>query len=263
MSIVQSVDLNELATDYDEKRRLEPQDLQKLLGYIQHYGKVIGDALEIGCGPGYYLVPLAKHLPSVKFYGLDITDAMLTSAKLKIHQQAASNCSLAKGDAHYLPFADHAFTFILMSQVLHHFSNPEMVAAEVRRATTKEARMLIITSSHLQLRSQLDLALFPGLVKKDISRFPSIEQIRCLFGDNGFKIIAAIEFAPTFRFPSITALIERIKLKPWSSYQLFLQEEFSRKFSTFRANLYKRFGGGEISYLVPQTLLFFQRSHHG
>jgi tRNA G46 methylase TrmB len=88
MSNLQSVDLSELALDYDAKRRMEPQDFEKLLGYMLHYGKVEGDALEIGCGPGYYLAPLAQRLPKTRFYGVDITDAMLASAKDKIHRQA-------------------------------------------------------------------------------------------------------------------------------------------------------------------------------
>ena len=262
MSNLQSVDLSELALDYDAKRRMESQDFEKLLGYMLHYGKVEGDALEIGCGPGYYLAPLAQRLPKTRFYGVDITDAMLASAKDKMHQQALTNCSVAKGDAHYLPFVDHAFNFVLMSQVLHYFENLPMVIAEVYRVTKAEARVLVVTSSHLQLKSQLDIALFPGLAKRDTARIPSIEEIRYLFENDGFAVVAAVEFAPTFRFPSIEALVERTALKPWSSYQLFSPEEFTRRLRIFKGKLHKKFGDGEIAYLFPQTLLFFQKVHH-
>jgi len=259
MSNLQSVDLSELALDYDAKRRMEPQDFERLIGYMLHYGEVGGDALEIGCGSGYYLAPLAQRLPKTRFHGMDITDAMLASTKDKIHRQALTNCSLAKGDAHCLPFINHAFTFVLMSQVLHYFENLPRVIAEVYRVTKTEARVLVVTSSHLQLKSQLDIALFPGLTQKDISRFPSIEEIRYLFESDYFEMVAAVEFASTFRFPSIKALVERTALKPWSSYQLFSQEEFTRRLRVFKENLHKKFGRGEIAYLFPQTLLFFQK----
>lgn len=259
MSNSQCVDLTELASNYEDKRRMEPQDFDRLINYILHYGKVEGDVLEIGCGPGYYLVPLAQRLPEASFYGVDITDAMLASAKAKVNRQAVTNCSLAKGNAHYLPLADYAFDFVLMSQVLHYFENLPVVIAEVYRVAKPKARVLVITSSHLQMKSQLDIALFPGLVKRDTARIPSIEKIRYLFESGGFEILAAVAFASTFRFPSIEALVERVAQKPWSSYQLFSQREFTRRFRVFKRKLYQKFGHGEIAYLFPQTLLFFEK----
>ena len=260
MSNMQSVDLNELALNYDDKRRMEPQDFDRLINCIRHYGKVEGDVLEIGCGPGYYLVPLAQRLSKASFCGVDITDVMLASARGKLNRQALTNCSLAKGDAHYLPFADHAFDFVLMSQVLHYFENLPMVIAEVYRVVKPKARVLVITSSHLQLKSQLDIALFPGLAKRDMARIPSIEEIRYLFESGSFEIMAAVEFASTFRFSSVEALVERVAQKPWSSYQLFSEGEFIRRLRVFKRKLYERFGRGEITYLFPQTLLFFQKT---
>jgi len=256
---MQSVDLTELALNYDDKRRMEPQDFERLINCIRHYGKVEGDVLEIGCGPGYYLVPLAQRLSKASFYGVDITDAMLASAKGKLNRQALTNCSLARGNAHYLPFTDHAFDFILLSQVLHYFENLPMVIAEVYRVAKPKARVLVITSSHLQLKSQLDIALFPGLVKRDMARIPPIEKIRYLFESGSFETLAAVEFASTFRFSSVEALVERVAQKPWSSYQLFSEGEFIRRLRVFKRKLYERFGRGEITYLFPQTLLFFRR----
>jgi len=259
MSNVQSVNLTELALHYEDKRRMEPQDFARLINYILHYGKVEGDVLEIGCGPGYYLVPLAQSLPEASFYGMDITDAMLASAKAKLNRQALTNCSLAKGNAHYLPFGDHAFDFVLMSQVIHYFESLPMVIDEVYRVAKPRARVLVITSSHLQMKGQLDIALFPGLVKRDTARIPPIGKIRHLFEGGSFEILATVEFASTFTFSSVEALVERVAQKPWSSYQLFSEGEFIRRLRMFERKLYERFGRGEIDYLFPQTLLFFQK----
>jgi len=260
---VQSVDLNELALNYDDKRRMEPQDFERLVSCICQYAKVEGDVLEIGCGPGYYLVPLAQRLPKASFHGMDITDAMLASAKGKLNRQALTNCSLAKGNAHYLPFADNVFNFVLMSQVVHYFENLPMVIAEVYRVAKPKARVLVITSSHLQLKSQLDIALFPGLVKRDMARIPSIEKIRHLFESGSFEIMATVEFASTFKFSSIEALAERVAQKSWSSYQLFSEEGFIRRLMVFKRKLYERFGRGEITYLFPQALMFFRKHEAG
>ena len=185
MSNVQSVDLTELALNYDDKRRMEPQDFERLINCIRHYGKVEGDVLEIGCGSGCYLVPLAQRLSKASSYGVDITDAMLASAKGKLNRQALTNLSLAKGNAHCLPLADHAFDFMLLSQVVHYFENLPMVIAEVYGVVKPRARVLVITSSHLQMKSRLDIALFPGLAKRDMARIPRWKRL-----DTSLRVVA-------------------------------------------------------------------------
>ena len=249
----------QLAAGYDDKRRMDPAEFERLLEWISHYGKVTGQVLEVGCGTGFYLVPLAQRLPGAHYCGIDIADAMLTQASAKAKDKGLGNCLLAKADAHYLPFKEESFDFVLMSQVLHYFQNMPRVAAGVHRVSKQGARLLIITTSHPQLRSQVDLAFFPGISTRDVARLPSIVEIRRLFEEHGFKLFASVEFAATFRASSTDALVEWVARKPWSSYLLFSDKEFNRRLSAFRRNLKKTFGHGEITYLVPQTLLFFRK----
>lgn len=259
MNKLTSIDIGELAADYDDKRRMDPAELERLLDWILHYGKVTGRLLEIGCGTGFYLAPLARRLPEVHCCGIDITDAMLTQAKAKKKEKGLANYLLAKADAHHLPFKEDCFDFVLMSQVLHYFQDMPGVAADVHRVSKRSARLLVITTSHPQLRSQVDLAFFPGVPTRDVARLPSLEAIRHLFKEHGFELFASVEFAVTFRASSADALAEWAARKPWSSYLLFSDKEFNRRLSTFRKNLKKTFGHGEIIYLVPQTLLFFRK----
>ena len=129
MGRVASIDIKELAAGYDDKRQMEPAEFERLLEWIFHYGKVAGRVLEIGCGTGFYLVVLAQRLPEVSCYGIDISDAMLTQAKAKAEEKAHGIRFLAKADAHYLPFKEDNFDFVLMSQVLHYFQDAHTVAA--------------------------------------------------------------------------------------------------------------------------------------
>ena len=260
MGKVASIDLAELAAGYDAKRQMDPVEFERLLEWIFYYGEVAGRVLEIGCGTGFYLVPLAQRLPGARCYGIDIAEAMLTQAKAKAKEKGRGNCLLARADAHYLPFKKEAFDFVLMPQVLHFFQDRHRVAADVYRVSKQGARLLVITTSHPQLRSQVDLAFFPGISIKDVARVPSLEEIRYLFREHGFELFATVEFASTFGASSADTLTEWVVSKPWSSYLLFSDKEFNKRLRSFTRNLKRAFGHGEILYLVPQTLLFFRKT---
>ena len=256
---VPSINIEELAADYDRKRRMDPAEFKRLLALMLRYGKVRGKVLEIGCGTGFFLLPLARRLTRVPCCGIDIAGALLAQAKARAREMGLDNCFLTRADARDLPLPAGSFDFVLMSQVWHYFPDRPRVAAEVSRVSKSGARLLVITTSHPQLRSQIDLALFPGVTSRDSARMPSLRQIKRLFAGHGFELFATTEFAATFRAASADALAEWVARKPWSSYFLFPEDEFQRRLKIFRRNLIKTFGRGEIVYLVPQTLLFFRK----
>ena len=256
---VSRIDIERLAGGYDEKRRMEPDDFERLLDLIRDIAKVRGRVLEVGCGTGFLLIPLALRLHDAQFCGVEPAEPMLVKARDKVKVESAVNCSIVGADAHSLPFATGTFDFVLMSQVVHFFADKPRAAAEVRRVGTKDARLLVITTSHRQLRAQVGLGLFPGMVRREVDRIPSIAEMRRIFEEQGFELCSTTEFAATFRASSADALAEWTAQRPWSSYLLFSDKEFARRLRGFRRGLENRFGRGEISYLVPQTLMFFRR----
>ena len=253
------IEIEKLAHRYDEKRRMDPADFDRLLGLIIQYGQVRGRALEIGCGTGFHLIPLAQRLPEVRFYGIEPAYAMLVQAGDKVKKCGSANCLLSLADGHSLPFESGIFDFVMMSQVVHFFSDKPRAAREIYRVSSNNARLLLITTSHPQLRAQVDLSLFPGMMKRETSRIPSISAIRRLFEGHGFELYRTNEFATTFSASSAEELVEWVANRPWSSYLLFSEEEFAKRLQGFKRNLRNAFGPGEISYLVPQTLLFFRK----
>jgi len=59
-----------------------------------------GSVLEIGCGTGRNLIAAARRWPDARFYGLDISEAMLATARTKIARAGLSDrITLAQGDA--------------------------------------------------------------------------------------------------------------------------------------------------------------------
>jgi S-adenosylmethionine-diacylgycerolhomoserine-N-methlytransferase len=59
-----------------------------------------GTVLEIGCGTGRNLIAAAKRWPDARYYGIDISEAMLETARASVAKAGLSDrITLAQGDA--------------------------------------------------------------------------------------------------------------------------------------------------------------------
>ena len=59
-----------------------------------------GSVLEIGCGTGRNLIVAARAWPDARFYGIDISEAMLETARAKVAKAGLTDkITLAQGDA--------------------------------------------------------------------------------------------------------------------------------------------------------------------
>lgn len=59
-----------------------------------------GSVLELGCGTGRNLILAARRYPEARFYGIDISDEMLTTARAHVARAGlAHRITLAQGDA--------------------------------------------------------------------------------------------------------------------------------------------------------------------
>ena len=77
---------------------------------IQHLNaKPNENVIEIGCGTARNLIKMAKRYPDTKFYGIDISDEMLKTARKSVEKSRLSNqISLSQGYAqNFKPAADH------------------------------------------------------------------------------------------------------------------------------------------------------------
>jgi ubiquinone/menaquinone biosynthesis C-methylase UbiE len=82
--------------------------------------------LDVGCGPGGVLAPLAADLGRTPF-GIDVNQAFLRRARPCAH--------VARADGAALPFADGTFDFVLLRLVLRHAPERARLLAEAARVT--------------------------------------------------------------------------------------------------------------------------------
>lgn len=103
-----------------------------------------GRAADIGCGPGYLAIELARAAPGLHVTGVDLSDAMLAQAvENAAHAGVAGRTHFRSSDAAATQFADSSLDLVVSTLSLHHWDDPVAVLNEVARILRPGAAFLI------------------------------------------------------------------------------------------------------------------------
>ena len=107
--------------------------------------------LEIGCGTGKTLVPLALSVgPTGRVVGLDISEGMLAVAGERLRKAGLlARVKLECGDAAEMAFQDQSFDAIFLCFTLELFDTPELpvVLKECQRVVRPDGRICVVAMS--------------------------------------------------------------------------------------------------------------------
>ena len=93
-----------------------------------------GTAADLGCGPGYLTIELARGAPGLHVTGVDLSDAMLTQAFSNVRLAGmAHQTDFRTGDVAALPFPTASLDLVVSTLSLHHWDDPTPVFDEVAR----------------------------------------------------------------------------------------------------------------------------------
>lgn len=249
--------LDEYLSNYDVKRALSHEDLKRLVRTLSHYAGSFRSTLEIGCGTGQLLAYLAANNPCAQFVGIDVNKSMITEARSKVKNTDLENCELIVADGEKLPLKEGMFRLVLLMQMLHHAKDIDVLASEVRKVVAYRGLLVVASCSHDQIRSSIDIANFPGVLKNEMRRVPDLMAIKNLLEKKGFRLKACVEFASSRRFSSCKYLTAWIRSIPFSTYAILPKPVFNNGLAICEKRLKKKYGNAEIVYLFCETLLFF------
>ena len=118
-------------------------------GYRQLATKAVsaipsGKVLEVGPGPGYVSLEVARLLPEAEIVGLDLSETMIEIATRNADEYGVSDrVEFRQGDASAMPFEESLFDFVISCGSLHHWKKPPRVFDEIHRVLKPSCSALI------------------------------------------------------------------------------------------------------------------------
>lgn len=129
----------EFAKNTEKMREEYRRSAVKIASVVQK-----GKLLEIGSGPGYLSIEIAKLLPEIEVIGLDISDTMVEIAKKNANEHGLSDrIKFKKGNASKMSFENSSFNFVTSGGSLHHWKKPTLIFNEIYRVLKQDGRALI------------------------------------------------------------------------------------------------------------------------
>jgi S-adenosylmethionine-diacylgycerolhomoserine-N-methlytransferase len=161
-----------------------------------------GTALEIACGTGRNLIRAARAYPQTRFFGLDVSDAMLATARAHVAAAGLSGrVALARGDATAFDpqalFGVAAFDRVFVSYALSMIPDWERAAAEAAAHVALGGELHIVDfGDQARLPAPFRAALRAWLARFDVTPRLSLEPaLRRLANARG----RALYFRPLYR----------------------------------------------------------------
>ena len=105
------------------------------------------EAADLGCGHGYFSIPLAKIIPQGKVYALDVVKEALEAVKGKAEIEKIDNiktihCNLE--DLEGSKLADQSVDLVLLANILFQSQKKLAILKEAKRILKKDGQLVLI-----------------------------------------------------------------------------------------------------------------------
>lgn len=189
-------DIEELQTDTSRATSANSFSWIKKGNITMELAKDARRILDIGCGWGRELIRLKNAV------GIDICLPFIKTAR----KYVKNNVILA--DAHYLPFKENSFDFVVVSEVMEHVKNHIKVLKEIRRALKIRGKLLLQTPNKILTFGKVISSEKCGHVYEF-----TFSELKNLLESFGFKILQRT--GSTIPYIPSTSKFEKLNSNPF------------------------------------------------
>ncbi len=125
-------------------------------GVIAHISE--GLVLDVGTGPGYLPIEIAKRAPQINVAGIDASKALVRIAQANAERAGVSNrVRFLRGDGNRLDFDDDSFDLVISTGSLHVWKHPVLVINECFRILKAGCEVWLLDPAHVITPEALQL----------------------------------------------------------------------------------------------------------
>ena len=129
----------ELLVSQDRRNALDVYKLLRIFPILSHH--VVAD---IGCGPGFFTIPMAKMVFDGKIYALDIQDEMLDAVRAEVAKVNLTNVDVVKSQEKKLPLEDESLDGVVAAFVFQEASSPKTLLKEALRCLKNHGWLVVL-----------------------------------------------------------------------------------------------------------------------
>ena len=123
-----------LASAYEKGTRLAIDSYYSSVAHEIADHLPAGTILDIGTGPGYLPIEIAKRSPDIRIIGVDLSRKLLDTARVNAADAGLSDrLQFQLGNAGRIEFDDSSFDMVISTGMLHSLKNPVRVIQEIYR----------------------------------------------------------------------------------------------------------------------------------
>ncbi len=123
----------------ERKQSLDTHRLLSTVPLMAHHW-----VADVGCGPGYFTVPLGKYLFDGKVFALDVQQDMLDATQRSLETVHLTNVEVTKSKESKLPLEDGVLDGALMAFVLQEARYPRALLKDVVRCLKKSGWLAVL-----------------------------------------------------------------------------------------------------------------------
>lgn len=243
----------ETASRYDFARSLPSQTITLWLDSLRDAvpATAIEKILDLGCGTGRFTSALAETFGG-KAVGVEPSAAMLDIARAR----PDLNVEWRLGHAENIPMPDEAVDLVFISQVFHHFVEPQRALREIHRVLTQAGYLAIRNGTREHNDELAWLRFFPEAYEIEQQRTPSSQEIDEMVSAQSFVSLSHRVIHQLFA-SSYVEYFEKISRRALSALAAISDEAFHRGVQEFQewANLQPR----DVAVYEPVDLFIFSK----
>jgi len=99
---------------------------------------------DVGCGPGFLTLPLARYLTEGRVHALDIQQAMLDAVQRSLDAEGLTNAEVALSTENRLPLEGNTLDGAFLAFVLQEAHSPDALLIEVQRCLKDDGWLAVL-----------------------------------------------------------------------------------------------------------------------